>query len=217
MNQRALSVLEYDKITARLAEHASSAPGRAMCEKLLPCEYQSDAERALQETADAVKRMGQKGSVSFGSHFDSESLRSSLAIGATLEMRQLLRVASFLENVALVRNYGAGREQSDAADDTLSDYFRALEPLPHISGEIRRCVLSEEDMADEAEGWGVVSDVRDDRLILFFDRLTQERPYGFKVRAVTKGTFAVPPISAVGMYDPAVRFTGKTGPSLTID
>ena len=150
MNQRALSVLEYDKITARLAEHASSAPGRAMCEKLLPCEYQSDAERALQETADAVKRMGQKGSVSFGSHFDSESLRSSLAIGATLEMRQLLRVASFLENVALVRNYGAGRENAETADDTLSDYFRALEPLPHISGEIRRCILSEEDMADEA-------------------------------------------------------------------
>ena len=75
----------------------------------------------------------------------------------------------------------------------------------------------DEDMADEGEGWGVVSDVRDDRLILFFDRLTQERPYGFKVRAVTKGTFAVPPISAVGMYDPAVRFTGKTGPALTIE
>ncbi len=66
-------------------------------------------------------------------------------------------------------------------------------------------------------GYGIVSDVRDDRLLLFFDRLGEETVYGFKVRAVTRGTFVVPPISAVGMYDPAVRFTGRAQPDLTIE
>ncbi|MBQ9564753.1 MAG: Ig-like domain-containing protein [Synergistaceae bacterium] len=65
--------------------------------------------------------------------------------------------------------------------------------------------------------YGVVSDVRDDRLLLFFDRLSGETTYGFKVRAVTRGTFAVPPISAMGMYDPAVRFTGRSQPELVIE
>ncbi|MBR5970526.1 MAG: endonuclease MutS2 [Lachnospiraceae bacterium] len=152
MNKRALTVLEYDKITARLAEHASSEPGRKMCEALLPCAYETDAERALQETADALKRIGVKGGISFGSNFDSAALRQSLAIGATLEMRQLLRVASFLENTERVRTYGVRPTDKDdgASDDSLSDYFRALEPLKDISSEIRRCILSEDEMADEA-------------------------------------------------------------------
>ncbi|MBR1671927.1 MAG: hypothetical protein IJ702_03285 [Fretibacterium sp.] len=65
--------------------------------------------------------------------------------------------------------------------------------------------------------YGIVSDIRDDRLLLFFDRLDRETAYGFKVRAVTRGTFVVPPISAAGMYDPAVRFTGRPQPDLTIE
>ncbi|MCR4817360.1 MAG: Ig-like domain-containing protein [Fretibacterium sp.] len=73
-----------------------------------------------------------------------------------------------------------------------------------------------DDSAGNSVGYGIVSDVRDDRLILFFDRLDEETVYGFKVRAVTKGTFVVPPISAVGMYDPAVRFTGRAQPDLII-
>ena len=70
-----------------------------------------------------------------------------------------------------------------------------------------------EDGLDQSE---VVSDIRDDRLILYFNRLTGERSYGFKMRAVTRGTFKVPQISAVGMYDPSVRFTGSVQPDVII-
>ncbi|MDY6399943.1 MAG: MG2 domain-containing protein [Synergistales bacterium] len=64
--------------------------------------------------------------------------------------------------------------------------------------------------------YGVVNDVRDDRLILFFDRLSGERSYGFKMRAVTRGTFKVPQISAYGMYDASIRFTGSAQPDIVI-
>ena len=64
--------------------------------------------------------------------------------------------------------------------------------------------------------YGVVSDIRDDRIVLFFDRLNGERTYGFKVRAVSKGSFAVPVISAAAMYDPNVRFTGRAQPDMRI-
>ena len=71
-------------------------------------------------------------------------------------------------------------------------------------------------MSDGNTYTGVVNDIRDDRLVLFFGRLSGERSYGFKMRAVTRGTFKVPQVSAVGMYDASVRFTGNVQPDVTI-
>ncbi len=74
----------------------------------------------------------------------------------------------------------------------------------------------EDGAQNQAGTYGVVSDVRDDRLVLFFDRLEGERSYGFKVRAVTRGKFRVPQVSAYGMYDAGVRFTGNVQPDVEI-
>ena len=101
-----------------------------------------------------------------------------------------------------------------------------LKPSLPVSGLAVSCLLPaglelenprlDPGLDDAAGSYGVVGDVRDDRLLLFFDRLGGERTYSFKVRAVTRGTFVVPPISATGMYDPAVHFTGRGQPDLTI-
>lgn len=74
----------------------------------------------------------------------------------------------------------------------------------------------DEENNNNSGSYGVVSDIRDDRIILFFDKLSGEKTYGFKVRAVTRGTFAMPPVSASGMYDPDVRFTGRAQLDLVI-
>ncbi len=72
------------------------------------------------------------------------------------------------------------------------------------------------DDGENNSGYGVVSDIRDDRLVLFFNKVSGERSYGFKMRAVTRGTFKVPQISAFGMYDSSVRFTGSAQPDIVI-
>ncbi|MDR2175363.1 MAG: hypothetical protein LBO82_05440 [Synergistaceae bacterium] len=59
---------------------------------------------------------------------------------------------------------------------------------------------------------GVRYSARDDRLLLFIDRLSKETDYRFVMRTVTRGTFAQPLLSAEGMYDPGIRFIGKTSP-----
>ncbi|MBQ6434574.1 MAG: hypothetical protein IJJ09_01075 [Synergistaceae bacterium] len=71
-------------------------------------------------------------------------------------------------------------------------------------------------VSESSNSYGVVNDIRDDRLILFFDRISSERSYGFKMRAVTRGTFKVPQISAYGMYDSSIRFTGSEQPDVKI-
>ena len=166
MNERVLSVLEFDKITEQLANHATSEPGKQMCRSLLPCNDVSDAGRALKETADAMRRAEAKGRVSFGANRDFSEPFSSLAIGATLDMRRLLQIASFLENVARVREYGKGKQDARSGDgqavfDTLADLFNALEPLPSVAAEIRRCILSEDEMAPDASG--TLRDIRRNR------------------------------------------------------
>lgn len=63
---------------------------------------------------------------------------------------------------------------------------------------------------------GVRFDVRDDRLLLFIDRLSGITDYRFLMRAVTRGSFKVPPVAAEGMYDPNIRFIGPAGKNITI-
>lgn len=69
---------------------------------------------------------------------------------------------------------------------------------------------------DETES-DVVFDVHDDRVVLMFQNLKGERSYGFSLRAVTRGRFKVPQISATGLYDPQIRFVGQLQPDVVIE
>lgn len=73
-----------------------------------------------------------------------------------------------------------------------------------------------DDSGNDSATRGITNDIRDDRLILFYDSIRSEVSYGFKVRAVTRGTFSVPQISAFGMYDSNIRFTGAAQPDVVI-
>ena len=149
MNEKVLRVLEFNKVIHMLEEKATSDPGRAICRSLVPMTDLAQIERAQEQTADALTRIFQKGSLNFGNnHALGMSLRS-LEIGSTLSMEELLRIAGLLENTARVKNYGRS-ERDDAAGDSLTEDFNDLEPLTPLSSEIRRCILTPEEMADDA-------------------------------------------------------------------
>ena len=109
----------------------------------------SQIEKAQTETADALTRIFQKGSLNFGSNKPLGMCLRSLEIGSTLSMEELLRIAGLLENTARVKHYGRSEKEDDQTD-SLSEYFDCLEPLTPLSAEIRRCILSEDEMADDA-------------------------------------------------------------------
>ena len=73
----------------------------------------------------------------------------SLEIGSSLSASELLKIAGFLDNVNRIRSYGR-KEREDAASDSLEDYFNQLSPLTQVANEINRCILSEEEIADDA-------------------------------------------------------------------
>ena len=154
MNEKVLHTLEYTKIINLLAEKASSEPGRAMCRDLTPMTDLSDIRLAQQQTADALSMLFAKGSTSFGGNRDLSMAMRSLEVGSSLSAPELLRIARLLENTARIKAYGRGpkdeRQDAPQAESSLTEYFQRLEPLSLLCGEINRCILSEEEVADDA-------------------------------------------------------------------
>lgn len=149
MNSKVLRVLEYNKIIERLTDKATSEQGRKLTAALEPMTDLEAIEKAQTETADALGYLFRKGSTSFGGNKDLGMCIRSLEIGSTLSIAELLRIAVFLENVNRIKSYGR-KEREDTPADSLDEYFESLEPLTPLSNEIRRCILSEEEIADDA-------------------------------------------------------------------
>lgn len=149
MNQKVLKTLEYQKILHILTEKADSEPGKKLCRELEPSTDLTQIRKAQTETKDALSRLFQKGSTSFGSNKDIGFSLKTLEIGSTLSMPELLKIARFLDNVNRIKTYGR-RERDDTPSDSLDSYFELLTPLTSLANEINRCILSEEEIADDA-------------------------------------------------------------------
>lgn len=149
MNEKVLHTLEYTKIIQMLADKATSEPGREQCRQLVPMTDLSQIDKAQEQTGDALTMLFQKGSTSFGGNKNVTMALRSLEIGSTLSASELLKIAGLLDNVSRIKAYGRGQKEEEKTT-SLTGYFDALEPLTLLSGEIRRCILSEEEIADDA-------------------------------------------------------------------
>lgn len=149
MNTKVLTTLEYTKIIDLLTEKADSEPGKKLCRELVPSTDLSAIRTAQRETKDALARLFRIGSTSFGSNRDLGFSIRSLEIGSSLSMSELLKLASFLDNVSRIKTYGK-KEREDLPNDSLDAYFEGLTPMTQLANEINRCILSEEEMADDA-------------------------------------------------------------------
>lgn len=149
MNTKVLTTLEYTKIIDLLTEKADSEPGKKLCSELVPSTDLSAIRTAQRETKDALARLFRIGSTSFGNNRDLGFSIRSLEIGSSLSMSELLKLASFLDNVGRIKTYGK-KEREDLPGDSLDAYFEGLTPLTQLANEINRCILSEEEMADDA-------------------------------------------------------------------
>lgn len=149
MNQKVLKTLEYNKIIDILTEKADSEPGKKLCRELIPSTDINEIRNAQKETADALGRLFRDGSTSFGSNRDFGFSIKSLEIGSTLSISELIKLAAMLDNVSRIKSYGR-KKREDTPDDSLDPYFEQLTLLSQLANEIKRCILSEEEIADDA-------------------------------------------------------------------
>ncbi len=222
MNEKALKILEYDKIIHQLADCATSPLGKALCRELVPVSDLEEIRARQTETSDALARIYAKGSLSFSGLYDIGPSLLRLKVGSNLGIVELLQISKQLDVALRVKSYarrasdaisrgrapggdssgrgpsarlsgaggepsgsgpsarfsGAGSEPSghgpsarfsgaarqgretdqnsvpDSAEmsgaDSLDAMFAAIEPLTSLNREIQRCIISEDEIADDA-------------------------------------------------------------------
>ena len=149
MNQKTLTKLEYNKIIAMLEEQASSFRGRQLCRKLKPMTDPERINTAQEQTAAAFTRLIKKGRISFSDAAPVEESMKRLEIGAALGSGELLRICKLLQTAGRVKAYGRHDTQEELPD-CLDACFEQLEPLTLLSNEIERCIISEDEISDDA-------------------------------------------------------------------
>ena len=149
MNEKALKTLEYYKIIDMLEAFATSSIGKNKCRQLRPLDNLTEIETMQQETADALSRIYQKGSLSFSGVKDVRGSLKRLEVGSTLGIGELLAIRSLLENVSRAKAYSR-QETENEHTDSLDNMFELIEPLSPLATEIGRCILSEDEISDDA-------------------------------------------------------------------
>ena len=149
MNQKPLKVLEFHKIVDMLTAHSTCEPGRALASAITPLTDIYEINTLQRETAAALSRLLKKGSVSFGGVRDLSLPLKRLDIGSTLNQTELMNVASLLENAGRAKAYGK-RDNGDTESDCLDVRFARLDPCHVLSEKIRSCILSEDEISDNA-------------------------------------------------------------------
>ncbi|MBO4410932.1 MAG: endonuclease MutS2 [Lachnospiraceae bacterium] len=149
MNEKVIQTVELNKILKRLTEECETPLGKKEAEELLPMTDREDIEQAQSETADALARVYRFGSLSLSGARDVRESLLRLKIQANLSMPELLNISVLLKTALRVKAYGT-RNDAEALTDSLTESFALLEPLSPFQKEIERCILSEEEMADDA-------------------------------------------------------------------
>ena len=162
MNKRSLRILEFNKILAMVNEYATSPMAKRRIDRMKP-QRDIDVIRKLQEeTNDALNRLNRHGNISFSGLRDVGASIKRLEVQGTLTSRELLDIASVLQVAKAAKQYGDGSDLTEALAsrnqepvsqttfDSLTERFNMLLPLEHISSEITRCILAENEFADDA-------------------------------------------------------------------
>lgn len=165
MNSKVLKTLEYNKIIDKLKEYATTPLGNEFCENLTPMTDPSEIKKALTQTSDALTRLWRNGSISFSGTRDIRATIKRMEVGSSLSIKELLDLSSVLTVALRAKSYSRNdnikattvanhteNEEASAYDisDSLSEMFDGLEPLSTLNNEIKRCILSEEEIADDA-------------------------------------------------------------------
>lgn len=152
MNEKALKTLEYYKIIDRLSTMAGSSFGRKLCKELKPTSDLGLINKLQRQTSNALSRLLRKGSLSFSGIHDIRPSIMRLKVGSSLGAVELLHISSDLDAVLRIKAFGGytGKEGDEQTEDSLTEFFAGLEPLSPLNVEIKRCIISEDEIADDA-------------------------------------------------------------------
>ncbi|WP_022750238.1 endonuclease MutS2 [Lachnobacterium bovis] len=148
MNKKVYKTLEYNKILDTLANYAASSDAKKRCLSIKPLTDIDKINYLLETTNDALNRIFKDSRLSFVGVSNINGSLKRIEIGGSLNTIELLKISSLLEVAKRAKSYS--RSESNTGDDSLTPLFDSLEPLTNLSDEIKRCIISENEIADDA-------------------------------------------------------------------
>ena len=149
MNEKVLNTLEYHKIIDALTAKCATPLGKEEAAALSPMAERESIEKAQQETEDALTRILRFGPFTASGARDIRESLLRLNVQANLSIPELMNISALLKAAQRVRTYGREKE-AESLSDSLSESFSMIEPLVSFQKEIDRCILSEDEIADDA-------------------------------------------------------------------
>lgn len=148
MNKRVLHTLEFDKIIDTLSMSATCPAGQRRCKEIVPLDDLEKIKELQLQTTDALTRILRSGSLSFSGTRDILDTLKRLEIGSTLGINELLNISSVLKVTSRAKSFS--RREESAKEDSINYMFEALEPLTNLNNDISRCIISEDEISDDA-------------------------------------------------------------------
>lgn len=147
MNKKAYRVLEYNKIIERLRAQAASSMTKKIIEELKPSIDVYQIQDQLTETTEAVSVIMHKGALPLGGFYDVNDCIHLAHKGGTLTMKQLLQI---LYNLQVARNAASFLRNDLPELPHIKSLAQVLFVEKRLEEDIDRCILSEDEMADNA-------------------------------------------------------------------
>lgn len=145
--QKSLSMLEYDKVIAMLADCALTEGARDLALRLVPVSAEKQVIKKQRITADARRLADAKGYPSFGGVKNISEILGRAKRGALLQPKELLEVADLLRVSRGLSDY----IKTDKPFETvLDETFMLLAVNRSLEDRITRTVIGEDLIADEA-------------------------------------------------------------------
>ena len=148
MNNKILTLLEFNKITDLLAQEAGSALTRDRIAGLAPMTNMRMIQDALAETTEAVSVILFKGNIPVGETGDITALTGMAAKGRTLSMRELLMIRSALASARNVKSFLSGDMPEGLR--IIPEIAGLIETVPKLEHDISDAIISEDEMSDNA-------------------------------------------------------------------
>ena len=148
MNQKALETLEYRKIIAQLKREMGSAASAKLADELTPLTSEKIIKEELRSTTEAVDLIVRKGPLPTGGLYDIREALLLAKKGGSLTMRQLLEV----QNVLGISSEVVAFMHDDALPELkyIGEMVDLIVEFTALEKEISRCILTEDEMADNA-------------------------------------------------------------------
>ena len=149
MNEKALRVLEFNKILEKLSAYAVSPMGKELCGSLEPFAYLDDIRLAQEETTAASAMILKKGKLPLGGFTEIRPQIKRVAVGGVLNCKELIAVGNFLYVCSKIKSYSK-KESKDDNYTILDGLFELVQTIPALERDISTCILSDTEISDDA-------------------------------------------------------------------